>query len=313
MDTTCFDDVRGNTFWSIILESDCTTKPVFIIYKGQANKTTEYREDNSTKVSYYHSDDNSLFLLEVVAKTRICGYESFISQHPSVFVSEIMENHKLFKRDKSFSIKNIDTLILHSFKLSLMYNDIATQVTGLYANMQYTKCSSDQKLLATTLSLAQLDPNSLGLSLFNKPGYFTKIAADVIYVVQCKAVEVTLRPTKDCYNELPVLHNGKPKFMSGRSKLLVEDAVEISCVDSFQPLFYLNNVWYIRSGTRLIESSAPQQISFGTNSKWSFHQDKRLSIDGIYSREDIENYRKSRFTHLKNQLRKLFSQHTRNF
>lgn len=228
LDTTCFDDLRGNTFWSIGSDSDCSDKPVFVLYKGQSNKTTEFKNDNSTKITYFNEDVNTIFLLEATAKTRICGYESFMSQHPSVFITEVVEVHHAFKRDHTFSIKNIDTLILHSFKLSLLYNDIATQVTSLYANIVHAKCLSDQKLLATTLSLAQLDPNSLGLSLFESPGYFTKIAADVIYIIRCKPVEVTINLTPECYNELPVLHNGKAKFLTGRSKLLVEDANEIS-------------------------------------------------------------------------------------
>lgn len=95
-----------------------------------------------------------------------------------------------------------------------------------------------------------VDPNALGLSLFESPGYFSKIASYVIYVVKCKPTEVTIKLTPAFYNELPVLHNGKAKFMTGRSKLLVEDAAEIAFDDTFQPKFYLNNVWYSKSGLK---------------------------------------------------------------
>lgn len=93
-----------------------------------------------------------------------------------------MEFHHKFKRDERFNIKNIDALILDGMQLSMMYNDIATQMNRLYDNIQFQKCLSDQKIFAATLAIAQVDPNSLGLSVFAKPGFFTKISGEVAYI-----------------------------------------------------------------------------------------------------------------------------------
>lgn len=183
-DQSCFDPTHGHTFWSVGIIADyCDQqKPMFLIYKGQVNKTIEYKEDNSTKISYYNVDNNRTFFIEAQTKTRVCGFEAFISQHPSIFIAEVMEFHHKFQRDERFNIKNIDALILDGMQLSMMYNDIATQMNRLYDNIQFQKCLSDQKIIAATLAIAQVDPNSLGLSVFAKPGFFTKISGEVAYI-----------------------------------------------------------------------------------------------------------------------------------
>lgn len=34
---TCFDDLRGNTFWTLGGQGDCSEQPVFVLFKGQVN------------------------------------------------------------------------------------------------------------------------------------------------------------------------------------------------------------------------------------------------------------------------------------
>lgn len=116
------------------------------------------------------TDNDRLFYLEPTAEISICGISGWVAQYPNIY---IVENNMLMSYDmkKDYSIKNIDSLILHGMQLSFLYNDIATQMTKLYQVVQYQKCLSDYKIISTTLSLARLDPNSLGLSIFGNPGF----------------------------------------------------------------------------------------------------------------------------------------------
>ena len=95
-------------------------------------------------------------------------------------------------------------------------------MSKLYETIQYQKCISDSKIIAATLSVAQLDPNSLGLSIFNKPGIFTKIAGEEAYMLKCRPHEVKIRSTKKCYNEIPIIHEGKNKFLQPRSRIIID-------------------------------------------------------------------------------------------
>ena len=295
MDGNCFDVTNGYTFWNIGIPSDyCDSKkPLFLIYRGPVNKTVEYGDDNSTKISYFNYDQDRLFFIDAQKKTRICGFDAFVSQHPNIFITEVMEHHGKFKRDTNFNIKNIDTLILHGMQLSMMYNDIATQMSRLYNHIQFQKCLSDSKIIAATLAIAQIDPNSLGLSIFGKPGFFTKISGEVAYILKCKPHEVSFRKTPNCYNEIPIMHNEKPKFLAPRSRLIVEVGTEISCDDFFQPIFSYNDLWFKRFNGRFEETKTPTTIKIETFKKWSFKPLEGISHRGLYSKEDMENYKKS--------------------
>ncbi|CRK88243.1 CLUMA_CG002024, isoform A [Clunio marinus] len=292
---SCFDPLQGFTHWTMGLSNEyCDrTKPLFVIYRGQVNKTTEYKDDNTTKISYFNQQDDRLFYIEAQHKTRICGYEAAISQHPNIFITEVMDYHQNFKRDHLFSIKNIDALILHGMSLSMLYNDISTQMTRLYQNIQFQKCLSDQKIIAATLSNAQSDPNSLGLSIFNTQGFITKVRGEIAYIIKCKPSEVSFRQTKNCFLDIPIYHDNKPKFLSPRSRLIIDIGTEISCDDFFQPLFNFGNEWYSRVNGKFIQAQAPQSIKVETIKKWTFEPLSGISHKGIYSKEDIENYKRS--------------------
>ena len=117
-------------------------------------------------------------------------------------------------------------------QLLMPYNDIATQMSKLDETIQYQKCISDSKIIAATLSVAQLDPNNLGLSIFNKPGIFTKIAGELAYMLKCRPREVKIRSTKKCYNEIPITHDDKDQFSQPCSRIIM-DLVHKWIVTSF--------------------------------------------------------------------------------
>ena len=74
-DEKCFDPIYGSTFWSVGLTTGlCDTKPLFLFYKGEVNKTIEYKKDNTTKISYMNVDSNQLFYIEAVRKTRLVDF-----------------------------------------------------------------------------------------------------------------------------------------------------------------------------------------------------------------------------------------------
>lgn len=137
-------------------------------------------------------------------------------QHPDIFVTEgtIKESEKITYNN--YSSKNIDTMLLHGMQDSYMYKDLERQLTNMYDIIQYQRCLSDSKIISTTLSLAKVDPNSLGLSIYGKPGYFTRLAGEVAYILQCKPHLVTIRTSRKCYNEIPVyyLDEGRKIFIT---------------------------------------------------------------------------------------------------
>lgn len=222
----------------------CSSSDLIIIFDGLVNKTIETLRDNSTKTSYFSIDQDRLFFIDVVAKTQICGYPGYLAQHPDILVSELVNFHIDFLKKNDYSIKNVDSLILHVMHFSLVYNDIATKMTDMYNAFTQQNCLTNAKLISTTLSMANVDPNSLGLSIFNASGYFTKLAGEVAYILKCQAHEVKIRTAKSCFNEIPIVYNGKKAFLSPRSRLITDVGTSISCDDFFPPIYQLNGRWY---------------------------------------------------------------------
>lgn len=118
--------------------SECQDKPLLIILSGNANKTVEYFENGASKISYFSLDEDRLFFIEANAQVSVCGKQGHVSQHPNVFVTEGFDGVK-HRYDPNYSVKNIDSLILHGMQFSLLYNDVATQITKLYNMVQYQK------------------------------------------------------------------------------------------------------------------------------------------------------------------------------
>lgn len=134
-------------------------------------------------------------IVEAVVETRVCGFEGYVSQHPNIFVTEFEEEHHGLIRKTGYSIKNIDMDILRDMSLSLTHYDLGLQMVQLYNTVEYNKCLSDSKLVGSTLALANLDPNSLGLSIFRRLGHLTKLSGEVAYVVKCKPHKTKIRKT----------------------------------------------------------------------------------------------------------------------
>lgn len=244
-DRQCFDNTYGSTFWSVGLDSSlCDKKKVFQIYEGPVTKVTETKDDNSTKVSYYNIDEKQIFYIDAGEQTILCCVTAFASQHPQIFITENIQPNSKFQRDENFSYKNIDYMILGGMKLSMMYNDIYTQMTKLYAVIQHQRCLSDSKIIANTLAVSQLDESRLGLSLFGTGGFFSRIRGEIAYILRCASVEIKMRTTKKCYNEIPIYYGNEEKFLTARTRSIVTEANEIPCDGFFQPAYKFGAGWF---------------------------------------------------------------------
>ena len=70
----CENMGRVNSATPSVFWGNFDTKPLFLFYKGEVNKTIEYKKDNTTKISYMNVDSNQLFYIEAVRKTRLVDF-----------------------------------------------------------------------------------------------------------------------------------------------------------------------------------------------------------------------------------------------
>lgn len=83
------------------------------------------------------------------------------------------------------------------------------------------------------------------------------------------------------------------KFLSPRSRLIVSVGVEINCDDYFPPIYHIDEQWYSIINGRFLTSQRPINMEMEKVTDWEFEPVKGISHRGIYSSDDMENYRKS--------------------
>ena len=110
-------------------------------------------------------------------------------------------------------------------------------MTRLYRDVIEKQCELERKVLANSLSIATISPDLLAYQIMRGPGYISLLAGEVVHVLKCVQVEVKVRPTEECYQELPVFWEEKPRFLSPRTHILREFGTKAIC-DSMIPVMF---------------------------------------------------------------------------
>jgi len=77
------------------------------------------------------------------------------------------------------------------------------------------------------------------------PGFTATIRGEIAYISQCHPVSVNYSALEGhCYNELPVLYNGRKLFLSPRNHILIETGTEIDCSTILQVGYKIDNTWF---------------------------------------------------------------------
>lgn len=158
----------GWTFWKLIIPNRyCDTFGVIPLYTGKVTKRIEHVSPNRTITTFSLIDKNEskAFLVEARSRSRVCGQESFITQHSQIHIIESDSGIFNVEQTSNFSLKNLDPIIFHSLKLSHVHQDTGIQMTNMYNEIVYQRCVSDHKIASNLLALSKIDPMNFGFLL----------------------------------------------------------------------------------------------------------------------------------------------------
>lgn len=113
---------------------------------------------------------------------------------------------------------------------------------------------------------------------------------EVIHIVNCTLVPVTVRHMDECYHELSVTHKNVSLFLTPKSRVLVKTGTVRECNVLIPHMFKLYNNWYTLT-PKPVETIQPQGIQPLTKPSWKYMDAKNLMTSGIYSQQDLENLR----------------------
>ncbi|KAL7299233.1 hypothetical protein TKK_0007827 [Trichogramma kaykai] len=115
-------------------------------------------------------------------------------------------------------------------------------------------------------------------------------AGECVHFVTCLRVNLEIRKTKDCYNEIPVLHGNETLFLAPRSRILIAHGKKITCDTRMPPMFKIGQMWY-RMMPELIDAPTPTVIEPQAQTDWKYTPTDALATGGVYSEKDQKKYK----------------------
>ena len=88
-----------------------------------------------------------------------------------------------------------------------------------------------------SLSIATRSPDEFAYHLMKGPGYMAVVGGEVVHIIKCVPVEVTVQHGKNCYAELQVSRNNVTYFLTPRTHILKLKGTQVAC-SALIPAYY---------------------------------------------------------------------------
>lgn len=289
----CMDVEFGMSFWDLIPDTSCETMKYNVLYEGSATKIQNLVSHNdSTRIIYTVNSEEVLFALEITEPISVCGYDGFQTEHPRLLIAKKTISGYPFNKG-TVNSRNLNLLTYVNTKFVYVERHIKSQIESLYTNLILKKCELERDVLKMQLAVAHHHPAEFAFMRMKRLGYTAISRGEVIYIIKCQPVEVTIRKTTRCFNELPVNYNNNSYFMTPTTHLLQEYGTEIPCSPILSPAYFLHGSWYgfDPQGHRL-ENPDPDTLRPSEGTPWKYEDAQHLIEAGIYTVESTEALRR---------------------
>ncbi|XP_047370478.1 uncharacterized protein LOC124957491 [Vespa velutina] len=288
-DGMCITDEEGNAFWSTRPESSCNSDNYKVLYEGLATKLKAMGNAEIYPDIYTITTQDVTFTLEKRAEHHLCGYTLLLSEHPKLFILETQKG-RTFASKAKLSVENLDLFAYVNSKFVYLEKHIRTQMTALYSDVIRQKCELEKQVLKNALALATLRPDEFAYTIMKAAGYMAVTVGEVIHIVKCTPVPVSIRQSEECYHELPVTHQNNSLYLTPKSRILVKTGTIKECNALLPSMYYLEGNWY-RLTPKPVEVLPPQILQPLTKLAWKYTNTKNLMTSGIYTHQDLDNLR----------------------
>lgn len=285
---SCIDFEYGYTFWKPMPVDACHLTSYDILYEGIVDKIVENIQPRTAAV-YSITTEETTFALAIRDEHLVCGYTLLRTEHPRLFVLEIQPGNTFIKK-KPVSVDNLDIFTYINSKFVYVERYVRSQLTDLYTNVMTQKCKLEQQVIKNALSLVTSMPDEFAYIMAKTPGYIAINAGEAIHILQCTPVEVQLRRTEECYNELPVTYANQSYFLTPKTRILTKFANTRTCNHLLPVIYKIDDTW-IQLTPVPRTTATPQKVKLLTNLKWSYLTPKTLATSGIYTDSELQTLR----------------------
>lgn len=287
----CMDAEEGETVWEMSPEESCSKNKHQVLYEGLAKTVvSKTRENPQEKITTYTVEaGQKIFALRITNPYRKCAFMMFMTEHPKLIIVP-RQSHGFYFEKKPVPPGALDLLTYMNSKFVYVNKNIGDSIEEVFQHLSLQRCALEQKILNTQLTLATINPIEFAYSYTGKPGYTANTLGEVVYLIKCEPVEVTVRKTERCYAELPVAVSNRSMFMTPRTRLLQARGTEVTCNVFLRPMYRLFDAWYALSPS-LVPAQPPTRVQPAAVTKYKFLSPADLATGGIYDETEIERLR----------------------
>lgn len=288
----CMDPDNGISFWDMLADTSCEALKYDVIWQGTATKVRH--TGNLTvpvrNIVYTVNAEDTVFALEIKKSVSVCRFSGYQTEHPRLVIVPKASSEYWFSK-KSIATKNLDLFAYVNSKFVYTERHIRIQVEKLYLNVLLKKCELERDVLQTQISIASHHPAEFAYMRMKEPGYTAVPRGEIIYMVKCQPVEVTIRKVDRCFLELPITYNNELHFMTPTTHLIQQHGTEIPCSSLMSPGYLINGEWYgLNPFVHRLKS--PNELKPSNIVDWSYEDPGNLIKAGIYSMESMDRLRR---------------------
>ncbi|CAB0042576.1 unnamed protein product, partial [Trichogramma brassicae] len=282
----CVNPDGSEAYWSTIQIGECGLNKYSIIYDGYITKVEDMEEKN---VVYTLATEDRNFALVKSFEENICGILFMHTDLPRLMIIESGGAQGPL-RQRDVIAHNIDLFAYTNAKFLYVEKHFKGQLKEMYYNIMDAKCELERKVIENTLSIATTQPAEVARKIMKGPGYTGIVSGECIHLIKCLRVEILLRATDNCYEQLPVTFQNQSMFLAPRTRILVTNGKEVQCDGRLPPMFKLGDQWY-RSLPQIVPAPTPEILTPQMTPTWKYTSPDSLAIGGIYSEKDTKKLR----------------------
>lgn len=290
---TCMDTNFGQSFWSHNSNPSCYETTYDVLYEGLANKAVIVNPTtglNETVYSVVKGD--TVFAFQIKGEVDLCSSIGLQTEHPRLFILPFIPNRTKTFRKQLLAVKNIDLIVYINSKFIWTERHIRKELNTIYIDVLTKICETERDLLQTQLSIAKMDAQSFAfVRTGGLPGYNANVLGEMLYLIKCVPVEVEVRKTDICYNELPITYKNESMFMTPLNHLLQPHGKVVECTSFMTPAYQLLNVWYNLFPV-LHKTENPTTLTAKSQFTWTYSDPGNLATAGIYTQKDLDGLKK---------------------
>lgn len=282
---SCLDSLNGLTIWDRINNNDCMSDKFELIYEGKITQITEIK-NNETKITHIVDAGTHLFMLEDKGFTDVCYQKFTRTQSAETY---ILTNRNNFLKKQHITV---DYNKYFDNKITIVYKTLEIQIKDVYIESTKRACEYELSIIRKNLEIAHINPEIFAYDLMG-PGYTAQLAGNVIHLIKCQRVEVTIEQNpKFCTQEIPIRYHDQLLYMTSDSKLIIKHSRKIKCNKILPTKFKINGIW-IKFTPTLKLTNPPKKLGPKARENIITTEIRDIEGRGLYSKEDMDDFTNS--------------------